>query len=70
MLKGYAKMKIVKGILLILGFSVAAALFAAVLAVLNSGYLEQQIATVALEGVERTIAYIDEGKLSFLDGLL
>ncbi len=63
-------MKIVKAIAIIIGFSAAAAFFAAVLALLNSGYIESQISIYALEGVERTLEYIDEGALSFLDGLI
>ncbi len=61
---------VLKKILIVVGFVVAAAFFAAVLAVLNSGYLEQELNLLALNGVEYTLAEIETGTFSFLDGLL
>ncbi len=68
--KNKKALSIIKKILIILGYSVAAAFFAAVLAVLNSGYPEQELGRLALEGVEYTLAEIENGTFYFLDGIL
>ncbi len=62
--------KVVKRVLLIIWLTVAAVLFAAVLLILNSGYIEQMLSDFALQGVEYTISEIDIGTFDFLDGIL
>ncbi len=59
-----------KRILLLVWYVVAAAFFAAVLAVLASGYIEQELGLLALDGIEYTIAEIEKGTLDFFEGSL